>query len=442
MATGIADVKEKRELVGRVANSPTFQRSPRLREFLVYVADCTIDDRLEDVREQQIAANVFNRKPDYNPGQDNIVRVEARSLRKRLELYFATEGRDEPVIISMPKGSYSLCFETRPPGFQAAVPVEISYRTPDAVPVVSPGPVPSPVPVIPRGSPWLVRILSAVILALLTLVVVQWQTRPAEKTVARSAPVLFLPFSALIDANRDTYIVTSDSSLVLIEELRHRKISLDDYITGRYVSDTQPSDPQRQELIHLLLQRRYTNAPETGIAVRIIQRNNWDSQRMFLRSGHGVQLADFKNHNVILFGSVTSNPWAALFSEKLNFQFDWDQVRRGLFRNRSPRPGEQAVYSMSTFPGESGNAYADVAFVPNVNGDGNVLLINGTTAEGTEAAGEFITDEKRAGAALRDMGIDPAGPPRYFEIFLKAKAIAGSASQSTILASRLITDTK
>src|SRR3954451_19454277 len=101
MATEIAEIREKRELVERVANSPTFQRSPRLREFLVYVADCTINDRLEDTREQQIAANVFNRNPDYNPGQDNIVRVEARSLRKRLELYFATEGRNEPVIISM-----------------------------------------------------------------------------------------------------------------------------------------------------------------------------------------------------------------------------------------------------------------------------------------------------------------------------------------------------
>jgi hypothetical protein len=40
------------------------------------------------------------------------------------------------------------------------------------------------------------------------------------------------------------------------------------------------------------------------------------------------------------------------------------------------------------------------------------------------------------------MGIDPGGPPRYFEILLKAKAIAGSASQSTILSSRLISDTK
>ena len=430
MGIEVSATKEKRDLVCRVANSPTFQKSPRLREFLLYVADCTIEERLEGVREQQIATNVFNRRPDYNPGQDNIVRVEARSLRKRLETYFANEGKEEPVIISMPKGSYSICFEVRPSEPETASPVEISYPVTDAVPATS------------ERSPWLVRILLAVIVALVGLLGVQWRSKLPENVGARSGPALTLPFSALIESTKDTYIVTSDSCLVLIEELLRRQISLDDYITRRYATETQAPDPVRQDLVRILLQRRYTNVPESGIAYRIIQRNSWAAQHMFLRSGHGVQLADFKNHNVILFGSVTSNPWTALFSDKLNFQFDWDQDRRGLFRNRSPRLGEQSVYSMTTFPGQTGKAYAAVAFVPNVNGNGHVLLINGTTAEGTEAAGEFITDENRTGAALKAMGIDPTGPPRYFEILLEANAIAGSASQSTILATRLITDAK
>jgi hypothetical protein len=432
MATEISATKEKRDLVDRVANSPTFQKSPRLREFLLYVADCTINDRLEGVREQQIAENVFNRKPDYNAGQDNIVRVEARSLRKRLEAYFAAEGKDEPIILSMPKGGYSVCFETRPPELEAAASAEIS----DLGKVVVADPL--------QRSHWTVGLLLAVIVALTAVVGMQWQSNRAGKGAGRNAPALILPFSALIVDTKDTYIVTSDSSLVLIQDLRRKQISLEDYITGRYLVDARAPapDPVKQDLIRILLTRRYTNAAETGIAGRIIQRNSVVSQRMILRSGHGVQLSDFKNHNVILLGSPVSNPWARLFGEKLNFQFEWDQSRRGLFRNRSPRGGEQAVYSMSTDAGESGEAFADVAFVPNVNGGGHVLLIAGTTAEGTEAAGEFITDETRISAELKAIGIDPLGPPRYFEILLAAKAIAGSASQSTILASRLISDTK
>jgi hypothetical protein len=332
----------------------------------------------------------------------------------------------------MPKGSYSICFEARPPEFETVAPVEI------------PAPGEAAIPISSGRSPWQVGVLWAIIVALAGLVAVQWQSNRPGKGVLRSAPAAILPFSGLIEDTKDTYIVTSDSSLVLIQDLRRRQISLDDYITRRYVGETTGpgSDPVRQDLIRTLVKRRYTNAAETAIAGRIIQRYSGVSQRILLRSGHGVQLSDFKNHNVILLGSPSSNPWARLFSETLNFQFDWDQVRRGLFRNRSPRAGEQAVYSMKTNAGETGEAYAVVAFVPNVNGEGHVLLIAGTTAEGTEAAGEFITDDTRASAALKAIGIDPAGPPRYFEILLAAKAIAGSASQSTILATRLISDTK
>lgn len=431
MAVEVAGIREKRELVDRVSNSPTFQRSPRLREFLLYVAECTLTERLEGVREQQIAANVFNRKPDYNPGQDNIVRVEARSLRKRLEAYFAMEGKDEPIVISMPKGSYSICFEPRLP-----------EPEPPAALVDLPPPSASAVPIPPRGSHWQVGLFCAVIGVLVGLAAARLQPKVPERVAQRTSPALTLPFSALIENTKDTYIVTSDSSLVLIQDLRKRQISLDDYITGHYMEDTSgvDSDPTAQLLVQKLLKRRYTNAAETAIAGKIIQLNSGASQRMFLRSAHGVQLSDFKNHNAILFGSPTSNPWERVFSEKLNFQFDWDETRRGLFRNRSPRRGEQSVYSMRSNPGESGRAYALVAFVPNVNGEGHVLLVAGTTAEGTEAAGEFITDEKRVATALKEIGINPAGPPRYFEILLEASTIAGSASQSKILASRLISE--
>jgi hypothetical protein len=126
----------------------------------------------------------------------------------------------------------------------------------------------------------------------------------------------------------------------------------------------------------------------------------------------------------------------------LSFEFDIDDHRRGLIRNRTPRPGEQAVYSMTTRAGESGEAYAVVAFLPNLTGSGSVLLVAGTTGEGTQAAGEFIADEKQASRTLRGMGIDPAGPPRYFEILLKVQAVAGSPSRSAVLARRIVPDSK
>ena len=113
-----ADLENARRLVARVADSLLFQKSPRLREFLLYVAKCTLEDRLLEVREQVIAERVFSRRPELGD-QDNIVRAEARNLRKRLEMYFSSEGSAEQTIIVMPKGGYSLAFVSRP--FESAV---------------------------------------------------------------------------------------------------------------------------------------------------------------------------------------------------------------------------------------------------------------------------------------------------------------------------------
>jgi len=77
----VPDTDEWWQATRKAASSVTFQRSPRLRELLVYICDKAIQNRPEDLREQQIGCAIFGRKPDYSPGEDNIVRVEMRQLR-------------------------------------------------------------------------------------------------------------------------------------------------------------------------------------------------------------------------------------------------------------------------------------------------------------------------------------------------------------------------
>jgi len=44
---------------------------------------------------------------------DSIARVEASRLRSRLEHYYETEGRNDPLVILLPKGRYVPQFEPR-----------------------------------------------------------------------------------------------------------------------------------------------------------------------------------------------------------------------------------------------------------------------------------------------------------------------------------------
>ena len=108
-STPLTPAEPRWQLVQRVSDSSHFRRGPKLRAFFLYVCENAILGRQENLTAQLIGTRVFGRSPQTDMSEDNIVRVEARELRKRLEAYFAGEGRAEPVIIEIPKGNYPRC---------------------------------------------------------------------------------------------------------------------------------------------------------------------------------------------------------------------------------------------------------------------------------------------------------------------------------------------
>src|ERR1035437_770008 len=164
-------------LAKRVSDAPQLRKSPRLREFLLFVCDRALQDRQDEIREQQIGCTVFGRRPEYNTSEDNIVRVEARKLRMRLEEYFTSEGRGEPVLIEIPKGSYVPIFTPR-----TVVPSSMTSPT-----ALAPA-APPPETATPRRGPWVLAQPVLIILLALTSFWL-WNRKPVQGTSAIDAPV-------------------------------------------------------------------------------------------------------------------------------------------------------------------------------------------------------------------------------------------------------------
>ncbi|MEE4010958.1 hypothetical protein V1T76_02785 [Roseibium sp. FZY0029] len=97
-------------------NSPEFQSAPQLRAFLGFVVNATLNRQQEKIKGYTIAVEALGRPEDFNPVTDPIVRVEAARLRRRLEKYYAGSGAEDPVRISIPKGSYAPEFLPSHPG--------------------------------------------------------------------------------------------------------------------------------------------------------------------------------------------------------------------------------------------------------------------------------------------------------------------------------------
>src|SRR5215467_4626687 len=116
----VADGSAVRAQLGKILSSPVFVNSPRMSRFLRFVVETTLDGKSESIKEYVIAIEVFEKAEDYDPQADSTVRTEATKLRSRLARYYDAKGREDPVVITIPKGSYVPKFEDRNNGGLAA----------------------------------------------------------------------------------------------------------------------------------------------------------------------------------------------------------------------------------------------------------------------------------------------------------------------------------
>ena len=404
------------ELVQRVAASTGFQRSPRLRELLLFICERAVQNRTEELREQSIGCGVFGRRPDYSPGEDNIVRVEIRHLRRRLDEYFAGEGKDEPLTIVVPKGTY--------------VPVFLTREVPPAAEVPERAPV--PVPATQRTWRWWPIALN-VVLAVACVVLWQANRRLAVQSSALAPTGRAAIWQYLFNDDHQTFIVCADSTLVVAQTLMQRAVSLDQYLAGDYLDL-----PDKGSLAQLLPRWQFTDMTDVRLVQRIYRLNadHWD--KVSIRSARSTQIQDFKNGNIVLLGSSRSNPWDTLFEASLNFQFGFDEASRTpLIRNRAPAPGEEREYRAAR-AGESGQAFSTIAFVPNLRHTGNVLIVAGSTGDSTEATGEFLTNPKTSAALVELLKAKNQGRLPYFEALLRSRMSAGVAQNAEIVGVRVL----
>ena len=111
-ASDLSDSAVRAELDSILA-SPVFARSPHLRRFLSFIVEQTLAGQGPRLKEAVLAHELYGKGTDFDAGNDPVVRVDARRLRDKLREFY--EGRSDPVVISLPKGSYVPLFEARSP---------------------------------------------------------------------------------------------------------------------------------------------------------------------------------------------------------------------------------------------------------------------------------------------------------------------------------------
>lgn len=141
---------------------------------------------------------------------------------------------------------------------------------------------------------------------------------------------------------------------------------------------------------------------------------------------------NFRNVNVILAGSPVYNPWVELFDEHLNFHLAYNgEGQSSMFIvNRKPVAGEPSLYDSGTNRG-----FGYIALTDNLDGNGKVLLIEGTSGVGVDAAVSFLfNDKKMAPIIARAEG--NRSSLSNFELLLDAAFLNGDSGQTDVVATR------
>lgn len=102
-----------REQLDRILASSAFAQSRRRQNFLKYIVGETLVGRGERLKGYNVGLEVFDRPKSFDPVVDPVVRIEAARLRDKLREYYEIDGRNDPIRIELPKGSYAPRIEFR-----------------------------------------------------------------------------------------------------------------------------------------------------------------------------------------------------------------------------------------------------------------------------------------------------------------------------------------
>ena len=435
----------------RVVRSGTFSRAAQLRAILLFVVRHAINHPEEPIPEFEIGYRVLGRRKDFNPLDDNIVRVQMGHLRKKLEQYFSTEGLEDEIVIFIPQRSYKPCFSSRAELTNVAQSAETGLPESPEDPT---GPEKAPAsalntePTHLQNAPSQVTLrktllngtwiaVSLILLALAISCIALWtQNRSLQHTVdsfnqplatMKDMPTVAAFWTDFLGSSQQTDVVTGDAGFSICQRLSGKVFPLEDYVTHDFSEQlrTPGMSPDLHNSLLVISRLDITSSSEFNVMRRILALDTPSHRIYYYKSRYFV--ADLlAKDNVVLLGNGLSNPWQQPFRDRMNFvanAFVFNSVT-----NRAPAPGEQRIYASTP-----DTKYGIVAYLPLPNHQGKAILLDGTGAESVEAEGEFLLAENQLSNFQKQLHVDKLP---YFEVLLKMSTVRGTSLDSAIVAYR------
>lgn len=408
---------EARRQLQAILASPTFHGSKRCQQFLEYVCEKALIGETASLKERTVAIDVFGRQPDSGLGEDTIVRVGAREVRKRLAQYYVTpEGSASAIRIDLPPGAYV-------PEFRYARNAPLEERPATKM--------------VYDQRRWWTRgvILTGGLLLLVAagaMALMRIGADPNAEAFRRFwEPVLRTPEPLLLAVGHPiVYHASSRAAKLSEERLPPQAFPL------RRPIELAPNELDGSDIIPVLNQ--YVGygdmVASTEVAAMLARR----SKGVHVRLASDVAFADMRQAPTLLIGAFT-NRWTMELGQTWRFQFKRAADRAPQIADTMALAGSQALSNAArqwSIPlrddGSAPEDYILVCRIRNAPSGSLLMVVAGLKQFGTEAAGRLLADSSQLGTILSKL---PAGwDSKNLQIVLHAKVIENAPAQPEVVA--------
>jgi len=413
--------------VERILQSEALHSSQALRRLLRFLADKALSGESDQLKEYTIGLDVFDKPADYDPRKDATVRLHVSRLRQKLADYYRTEGKDDPVFVSLPKGHFKLIWETRP------IPMEPSRDEPPV----------SPAPTKAKFNAVTLALIVALVCSLLVILFLVLQLRKASPAAASEipnwTPELQTLWQTFTENGRTMLVVYNDPVFAAFSgpngiSAYFRDRSLRTWADAPHLPEIQalqralgnpPIEPNffyvsRGEVQGTFLLGKLFGSRQMQVSLVRLSQLSWE------------QLSD---NNVVLMGPPER------LNEKLvglPFQPKLVSEEKGV-RNLRPQKGEQSFYADDLSQTHDGQAYAVISQLPGPLGNTGLATFVSNRSWGDTGAIQFLTDPSFARVAFEKLrGGSDNKIARYFQILIRVKFRDGVTTDVSYVLHRVL----
>jgi hypothetical protein len=377
--------------LGHILESEFFRSSHRCCRFLEYAVNQVLDGRpQEEVKERTVGMEVFERPPDYDTAQDNVVRSTANEVRKRLAQYYSKSGSNSTLLIGLPSGAYLAALEWQTPPTTAPQPVVNLAPSQQQEPTEAGS--------HPRFLLFGWGIAAVLVVSAIAAISVHYE-------VSRRADPIRIVWSAFQESNKPVLICVAQPLA---------------YIA--HTGDT-PAAPNQ----FIPLPNAFVGAGDAYALADIAALLSTQPKHWHLVAGNDTPSQDLKTGPVVLIGAF-SNPWTLRMTENLRFTY-----ATGDIIHDHMQPNRQWSLPNPHFYWKTQEDYAVVSRFQSPETGQPIIVVAGLTSFGTEAAGEFLTDRDLLRSALQQAPKDWKG--ENFQFVLHTKLIGETPERPAVIAS-------